>query len=236
VVKDNIFRIKEKIASVCSGINRNPLAITIVAVSKGRAVSQIQEAVAAGITDIGENRVQEALAKYSELKNPRTQEPANSRTIKWHLVGHLQTNKAKEAVKTFDLIHSVDSVRLAQEIDKQATKIGKVQGVLIEIKTSPEATKFGFSPDEAIGAIREMAQFKNMSIKGLMTIAPVTDNPENARPYFKKLRELLEILNRQTGKQANRQQILSMGMTDDFLVAVEEGATMIRLGRAIFDA
>jgi pyridoxal phosphate enzyme (YggS family) len=220
MIKENVLRIKEKITLACLKVNRDPDTITIVAVSKGRRVSEIEQVQTAGIADIGENRVQEALSKYKALCAERT-------SLKWHMVGHLQTNKVREAVKIFDLIHSVDSVKLAREIDKQAVKINKAQDILLEIKTSSETTKFGFSPEEAASAIKEIAQFKNINIKGLMTIAPLVDNPEKARPYFRILKELLE--------RINRQPILSMGMTDDFEVAIEEGSTMVRLGRAIFE-
>jgi len=147
------------------------------------------------------------------------------------LVGHLQTNKVKDAVRIFDLIQSVDSLRLAAEIDKQAAKINKIQDILIEIKTSPEATKFGLKPNAAIEVIKEIAQLKNINMKGLMTIAPLVDEPEKTRPYFRQLRELrdyLRAMNYELG-------ILSMGMTDDFEVAIEEGSNMVRIGRAIFE-
>ena len=229
--RENLLKIKERISSACSGINRDPSSITIVAVSKGRTVEQIQEVIESGvITDIGENRVQEALIKYKELG---TCEPWNLRTIKWHMVGHLQTNKVKDALNLFDLIQSVDSLDLAQEIDKQAAKIHKIQDILIEVKTSPEATKFGLKPDETIEVIKEMAKFKNVNIKGLMTIAPVVDNPEKTRPYFRMLKELKDRINELN--EPSGLNVLSMGMTDDFEVAIEEGADMVRLGRAIFE-
>ncbi|TRZ49103.1 YggS family pyridoxal phosphate-dependent enzyme [bacterium] len=234
MIKDNISRVKEGISSVCARIGRNPASITIVAVSKGRVAREIEEALGAGITDIGENKVQEALIKYKELWP--TRELANSRTISWHMVGHLQTNKVREAVKIFDLIHSVDSVRLAQEIDRQAAKINKVQDILLEIKTSPEATKSGLNPEEAAGAIKKIAQFKNINIKGLMTIAPLVDDPQKARSYFRMLREIRDKINeRNEPNGLNELNVLSMGMTDDFKVAVEESSTMVRLGRAIFE-
>ena len=230
MLKDNALRIKKQIALICSRIRREPSSITIVAVSKGRTVEQIQEVIESGvITDIGENRVQEALIKYKELG---TCEPGNLRTIKWHMVGHLQTNKVKDALNLFDLIQSVDSLDLAQEIDKQAAKIHKIQDILIEVKTSPEATKFGLKPDETIEVIKEMAKCKNINIKGLMTVAPLVDNPEKTRPYFKMLRDLSDTINQLTNNQLT---ILSMGMTDDFELAIEEGSDMVRLGRAIFD-
>jgi hypothetical protein len=226
MIKDNILRIKERIALVCAKINQDPRAISIVAVAKGRAKAEIEEVIAAGLTDIGENRVQEALAKYGEMPD--------AKRIKWHLVGHLQTNKVKDALAIFDLIHSVDSLRLAAEIDKQAAKINKVQDILIEVNTSGEASKFGLKPEEAIEVIKEMAQLKNINIKGLMTIAPVVDAPEKSRPYFRILRELKDKIN-ELRVTSYELRVLSMGMTDDFLAAIEEGANIIRLGRAIFD-
>jgi pyridoxal phosphate enzyme (YggS family) len=213
MIKENILKLKKQI----------PESASIVCVTKGRGVEQIKEAIEAGLTDIGENRVQEAILKHKALSTI----DYRPSTIKWHMVGHLQTNKAKEAVKIFDLIQSVDSLRLAKEIDKEAAKINKTQDTLIEVKTSPEATKFGIKPEEAIELIKEMSKFKNINIKGLMTIAPLVDNPEETRPYFRTLRELRD--------KINGSWILSMGMTDDFKVAIEEGSNMVRLGRAIFE-
>jgi pyridoxal phosphate enzyme (YggS family) len=150
------------------------------------------------------------------------------------MVGHLQTNKVKDAVKIFDLIQSVDSLHLAEEIDKQAAKINKIQDILIEVKTSPEATKFGLQLEVVIEVIKGITKLKNLNIKGLMTIAPIVDNPEKARPYFRLLRELGDKIN-ESRITNHESRILSMGMTDDFEVAIEEGANMVRLGRAIFD-
>lgn len=230
MIRDNLLKIKERIYATCSKVNQDPRSVTIVCVSKGRTIKQIREAIEAGITDIGENRVQEALAKYSQLLTG-DQRPT---TIKWHLVGHLQTNKVKETLEIFDLIQSVDSLHLAREIDKQAAKINKVQEVLIEIKTSPEVTKFGLKPEETPEVIQEIAKLKNMQIKGLMTIAPLLDNPEKARPYFKRLKDLFDEINRLSTIDC-RLSTISMGMTDDFEIAIEEGANMVRLGRAIFE-
>jgi pyridoxal phosphate enzyme (YggS family) len=237
MIKENVPSIRKRIALVCSKFNRDFNSITVVAVSKGRASEQIKEAFEAGITDIGENRVQEALLKYNELQTPNSPLPGRQagklQTIRWHMVGHLQTNKIKEAVRIFDLIHSVDSIRLAKEIDKESAKINKIQNLLIEIKTSPEAAKFGLKPDEAVEFMKEIAELKNISIKGLMTIAPIVDNPEKTRPYFMILKELLFKINR-LGILNYELKTLSMGMTDDFEVAIEEGSNMLRLGRAIF--
>ena len=231
MIKENVSRTRQRILKVCSKINQDPGKITIIAVSKGRVLEQIKEVIDAGINNIGENRVQEAILKYNELI---TSEPANQRTIRWHMVGHLQTNKVKDAVRIFDLIQSVDSVRLAEEIDKQADKINKIQDILIEIKTSPEETKFGLRADEAIEVIKDIAKLKNITIKGLMTIAPIVDNPEKTRPYFKLLRELKDKINKILTPDSQLQ-TLSMGMTDDFEIAIEEGSNMVRLGRAIFE-
>jgi len=229
MIKENVSSIRQRILKVCSKINQDAGKITIIAVSKGRALEQIKQAVEAGITDIGENRVQEAILKYNNL-TPNAQ---HLTPIKWHMVGHLQTNKVKDAVRIFDLIQSVDSVHLAEEIDKQAHKVNKVQDILIEIKTSPEETKSGIKPDEAIKVIPELIRFKNINIKGLMTIAPVVDEPEKTRPYFRLLREFRDTINELRITDYGLR-ILSMGMTDDFEVAIEEGSNMIRLGRAIF--
>jgi hypothetical protein len=230
MVKENISKINERIARVCSRVGRDPGGITVVAVTKGRAAGQIQEAIDCGISDIGENRVQEAVSKYNALYAKRY----TLNAVKWHMVGHLQTNKVKDALKLFELIQSVDSLRLAREIDKYACGMNKVQNILIEVKTSEEATKFGLKPETASDVIKKIACLKNINIAGLMTIAPLADNPEKARPYFKMLRQLRDrIYESQVLKEQLR--ILSMGMTDDFEVAIEEGATMVRLGRAIFE-
>jgi hypothetical protein len=228
MLKDNIAKVKERIASACLRAKRSPPEIKIVAVSKGRPVEDIIEVVTCGITDIGENRVQEAALKHSDKRLAISATP-----IRWHMAGSLQTNKVKEAVRIFDLIQSVDSLYLAKEIDKQAAKINKIQNILIEIKTSPEPTKFGLNPDEAIGVIKEIGKLKNISIKGLMTIALLTDAPEKARPYFRMLREFRDKI-KNYGLRSCELPILSMGMTDDFEVAIEEGADMVRIGRAIF--
>lgn len=240
MIIDNIAKVSQRIAAVCSKIKRDPNSITIVAISKGRTIEQIGEVIAAGITDIGENKVQEAMFKYEgrrmrdEGVRSEAEPPQRGRKIKWHMVGHLQTNKVKEAVKIFDLIQSVDSLRLAGEIEKQALKINKIQNILIEVNTSGELNKFGLRLDEAVGVIQEITKLKNISVKGLMTIAPVVDNPENARPYFRLLSELKEKINNLRLATYDLQ-LLSMGMTDDFEVAIEEGSNMVRLGRAIFE-
>jgi len=225
MIPENILAVRRRAALACSRVRiGHHQVVTIVAVSKNRASAEIEEAVRAGITDIGENRVQEAVLKYQPY-------PA----VKWHMLGHLQTNKVKEAIRIFGLIHSVDSVSLAREIDKQATRIGKVQDILIEIKISPEPSKLGLAPGNSIGALREMAVLKNINIRGLMTIAPIVDESERARPYFRQLRELRDRID-SLNILSNKLDILSMGMSDDFETAIEEGSNMIRIGRAIFGA
>lgn len=228
MIRDNISKIRERIVLAAAKVARRPEDVVVVAVAKTRTPYQVTEAIEAGITDIGENRIQEALLKYSDA-----QLGISDKRIKLHLVGHLQTNKVKDAVKIFDLIHSVDSLRLAQEIDKEAEKINKVQNILIEVKTSPEPAKFGLRPEEVPEIIKQVSRLNHVNIKGLMTIAPLVDNPEEARPYFRMVRELRDRICelRMTNCQLRD---LSMGMTDDFEVAVEEGATMVRIGRAIF--
>jgi len=215
MIKENILKVKERIAAICARIKADPAKITVVCVTKGRPVEQILEAVDAGLIHLGENRVQEARGKYTRV-------PAAD----WQMVGHLQLNKVKEALKIFNLIHSVDSIDLAQEINKQALKINKIQDILLEVKTSPEVTKYGFIPEELSGAVKAILSLENLRVKGLMTIAPAVDNVEEARQYFTQLKELRDKL--------NPSWLLSMGMTDDFEIAIEEGADIIRLGRAIF--
>lgn len=228
-IKENILRIRERIRASCVKSGRLPESVTLVAVTKNRGVEQIKEAIAYGIVDIGENRIQEAIDKYSS-----SQLATGDLQLRWHMVGHLQTNKVKDAVKIFDLIHSVDSLRLAQEIDKQAARINKVQDILIEVKTSPEETKSGVKPEEAEVFLKDISGLNNIKVRGLMTIAPLADNPENSRPYFRALRELRDKIN-QLRATSYELRTISMGMTDDFEVAIEEGADMVRLGRAIFD-
>lgn len=223
MIRDNLTEVRRRIETVCARLNKNPDLITIVGISKNRTVEQLKDLIESGIADVGENKVQEALLKYNQLT-----------TFKWHMVGHLQTNKVKDAVKIFDLIHSVDSVYLAAEINKQAGRINKVQDILIEVNTSGETAKYGFKPDKTASAVKEIAKLGNINIKGLMTVAPIVDNPEQARPFFKLLRELSGQINTLhiTPYTLN---ILSMGMTDDFEIAIEEGSNMVRLGRVLFD-
>lgn len=222
-IADNFKTVMSRIESAVQRAGRSPSSVKLVVVTKTVSAERIREAVAAGALILGENRVQEAKDKIEEL----------GQLADWHLIGRLQTNKAKYAVKLFDLIHSVDNLDLAKEIDKQAAKIGKVQDVLIEVSIAGEAAKAGIALDNTLGLIREAAKLKNISIKGLMTIPPFLDDPEDVRPYFKKLRELSEAIAKKNIPGVFMDE-LSMGMSGDFEVAVEEGATMVRVGTAIF--
>lgn len=223
MIIDNLKAVTQRISRSCEKSGRPPADVKLICVTKEASLSQIEQVLALGIKDIGENRVQDAALKYKAIGDKAT----------WHLIGHLQTNKAKEAVRIFSLIHSTDSIRLAKEIDREAKKIGKIQDILIQVNTSGEASKFGLAPDDVAEFFREVSPYTNISILGLMTIAPEVDDPEKIRPYFRKLRELRDELNdiRYTIYDIR---ILSMGMTNDFEVAIEEGATMVRIGRAIF--
>ena len=218
MITDNVHRVQARIVAACRRVNRDPAGVTLVAVTKGRLVEEIRQVFDAGIFDIGENKIQEAAEKYQALASL----PKPSQPIRWHMIGHLQTNKVKEAVRIFDLIHSVDSVRLAQEIDKQAAKTGKVQDILIEVKTSHEATKYGIDPQDLVTLAYAIAPLAHVRIKGLMTMAPAGGSAESARSCFRSMRSLGHA-------------VLSMGMSDDFEVAIEEGSTIVRVGRALFE-
>ncbi|MCG8431028.1 MAG: YggS family pyridoxal phosphate-dependent enzyme [Candidatus Omnitrophica bacterium] len=238
MIKQGIIKIRERIASACRRAGRQPAEIILVAVSKGRTVDEMRAAFEAGITHIGESRVQEAKLKYDALREESRKDP-----VGWHMVGHLQRNKVRQAVALFELIHSVDSVACARAVDREAARIHKVQDILLEIKTSPETSKYGIHPEEAAGVLRTISAFDNIAVKGLMTIAPYKRRGEDARPYFRTLRQLRDNLNAQgaptrrsiSSGQPERLRMLSMGMTDDFETAIEEGATMVRIGRAIFE-
>jgi hypothetical protein len=215
MIKENIEKVRRRIIDICAKRKIDAGKITLLCVTKGRSVEEILEAVSLGIMHLGENRVQEALQKHKLISQ-----------VQWQMVGHLQGNKVKDALKIFDLIHSVDSISLAGEINQQALKLNKIQDILLEVRTSWELSKFGFNPETLTEAVEEITKFKNLKIKGLMTIAPVLDNAEQARPFFSQLRQLRD--------KINPGWLLSMGMSDDFEVAIEEGADIIRLGRAIF--
>ena len=191
--------------------------------AKGASLDRLYQAIDAGLVDLGESKIQEAKGRHAALSAY-----AASRSVKltWHFIGHLQSNKAKPAVELFDLIHSVDSLHLAEAIDKEASKIAKVQDVLLEVNVAAEASKYGFKEDDLCGALERIKSLRHVRARGLMTIATASDDPQKSRAYFKRLRVLAE--------SCFASPVLSMGMTDDFEVAVEEGATMVRIGRGIF--
>lgn len=230
MISNNIVDIKERIKSAALKAGRDISEIVIIAACKNRNTEQIKEVIDSGIVNIGENRVQEALLKYNQLLTI-DHRPS---TVRWHMIGHLQTNKVKQAVEIFDLIQTVDSFELAKEIDKRANQINKIQRILIEVKTSSEATKTGILPGETENLVQQVLNLPNLKLEGLMTVAPLVDDPEKTRPYFRKLRELKINIDRLPAT-GDRLTILSMGMSDDFEIAIEEGSTMIRLGRAIFE-
>jgi hypothetical protein len=213
----------DRIATVAKRAGRDISTIKLIVVTKTVDPVRIREAVAAGAMILGENRVQEAKEKIERLGS----------IASWHLIGHLQTNKAKYAVKFFDMIHSVDHIDLAWEIDRQAAKIGKVQNALIEVSIAGEEAKAGVTIEGVTDLVKEAAKLKNIAIKGLMTMPPFSDDPEKARPYFRKLRELAAAIVKDNTPNVYMQE-LSMGMSGDFAVAIEEGATMVRVGTAIF--
>jgi len=223
IIKNNLKIINVKIKKAALKASRNPEKIKLVAVTKAAAIEQIKEAINAGVKIIGENKVQEAKEKYQIL----------SADIEWHLVGHLQTNKVKYAVEIFDLIHSVDSIKLAKEIDRRSLQFGKITNVLIEVNISGEKTKYGIKPEEVVPFLKEISEFPRVWIRGLMTIAPIVEDKEKARPYFRKLRELSKEIKSKNIKNV-KMDYLSMGMTEDFEIAIEEGANMVRIGRGIF--
>jgi len=225
-IKNNLEKINEKIKKAALRANRNPEDIKLVAVTKTATIEQIKEAISVGVKIIGENKVQEAKEKYQVLS-------ADIADTEWHLVGHLQTNKVKYAIEIFDLIHSVDSIKLADKIDKRSLQFGMMTNILVEVNVSGEETKYGIKPEEVEPFLKEISEFSGIKVRGLMTIAPIAEDKEEVRPYFRKLRELSEKIENKNIKNV-KMDYLSMGMTDDFEVAIEEGANMVRIGRGIF--
>jgi pyridoxal phosphate enzyme (YggS family) len=227
---ERLAAVRERIAVAAQRSGRDPDAVRLVAVTKTVPVAVVREAYALGLTTFGENRVQEAREKIGTLALP---------DIHWELIGHLQTNKAARAVELFDRVQSVDSVRLAEMLNERAAALGKRLPVLLEVNIGGEATKSGFAPDDVVEAARAIAALPGLLPEGLMTVAPEASDPEEVRPVFRRLRELRD----QLRERVPLPQLpdggwphLSMGMSDDFEVAVEEGATLVRLGRALFGA
>ena len=222
-IRKRIINIKDRINKSAITCGRDPKSIRLVAVSKTVSSDRIREGIDAGIDILGENYIQEARLKFNELA---------AYTVSWHYIGHLQTNKAKYAVRLFDLIHSVDSLKLARELDKQAKKINKIQDILIQINIGKEPSKSGADAENASNLIKDVSCLQNLSVRGLMIMPPFFNDPEKVRPYFSALRDLRDRIHQSaTGIGLHE---LSMGLSNDFEVAVEEGATLVRIGTAIF--
>lgn len=220
-VADNVQRIRDRVAAAALGCGRRPEAVRIIAVGKTKPAEMIRAVHAAGLSDIGENYVQEAAAKRGVIDLPFT----------WHMIGHLQRNKAKRAVELFDVVQSVDSLALAQALNRHAAELGKHLAILLEVNLGGETSKSGMNGDEVQALLEPLAQLQHLSLRGLMTIPPA--DPQAARRAFRQLRELRERLS--AGAPANLSlHELSMGMSDDFEIAIAEGATMVRIGTAIF--
>lgn len=214
MIKDDLLAVERRIAGACARAGRRREEVTLVAVSKTKPAEMVDEAIAAGVTEVGENRVQET----------RDKKPLVRGTARWHLIGHLQSNKAKDAVRLFDVIQTVDDAGLAEKIARAAAAAGKVQDVLLEVNIGGESQKAGAAPADVQSLAKAVSGFDALRLRGLMAIPPAGD-PEETRRWFRELRNLRDVLGVPE---------LSMGMTDDFEVAIEEGATIVRVGRAIF--
>ncbi len=223
MISENLSMIRERMAHAARRAGRNPEDVVLIAASKGVEVERLNEGLSAGIRVLGESKVQEAMPKLQALGNK----------AEWHFIGHLQSNKVKYVVGAFTLIHSVDSIELSEEINSRAEKMGMVQNVLLEVNVSGEKGKFGVIPDKVNVITKAFSGLKHISLRGFMTVPPYSDDPEDARPYFRMLRKLRDNA-MQTGICTDDCRELSMGMSGDFEVAIEEGATMVRIGTAIF--
>lgn len=222
-IRANLEEVERRIQAACDRAGRNRQEVTLIAVSKTKPVSDIREAMECGIDVFGENKVQEIRDKTEQIKEP----------LHWHMIGHLQTNKVKYLPGKVDMIHSVDKLSLAEEIEKQAAKCGIVMDVLCEVNMAGEDTKFGLTKEETPSFVRAIANFPHVRVRGLMTIAPYTEDPESNRKYFRGLYELMESLKKEN-IEGTQLDTLSMGMTGDYEVAIEEGATFVRVGTGIF--
>lgn len=223
MLKENLENVENNIAEACKKAGRDRSEVTLIAVSKTKPVSMLQEIYEEDIRYFGENKVQELCDKIDQMP----------KDIHWHMIGHLQRNKVKYIVGKVDLIHSVDTYRLAEEINIQAKKKNVTVPILVEVNIAEEESKFGISKEDAILLVEEISHLENVRIKGLMTIAPNVENPEDNRQYFQKIKQLsVDITNKNIDNVS--MEILSMGMTGDYMVAIEEGATMVRVGTGIF--
>ena len=223
MIRENLKEVQDKLLQAQEISCRKDGSVLLVAVSKTKPVSDLQEAYRAGVRDFGENKVQELCDKYDQLP----------KDIRWHMIGHLQRNKVKYLIGKTALIHSVDSLRLAEEISRQSVKKGVVTDILIEINCAEEESKFGVSFQEAEPLIRQIAQLPAVLVKGLMTVAPNTDDPEENRKYFRQMRQLSVDIARKNIDNVSMD-VLSMGMTNDYMTAVEEGSSCVRVGTGIF--
>jgi hypothetical protein len=223
-LQDRLARIKERIENAAQACGRPTDAVRLIAVSKTMPAEIVQQAIEAGVTDLGENYIQEARDKINSL----ARFPAN-----WHFIGHLQSNKAKYAVRMFDLIHSVDSLKLAQELDRHAKRNGKIQPVLVQVNVAKEDSKSGVYLENTLRLLVEISRLENIAVKGLMTMPPFFNAPQKVRPYFAELRRLQDKIKAEAIPNVAMDE-LSMGMTGDFEAAIAEGATMVRIGTAIF--
>mgnify|MGYP000544606422 FL=1 len=223
MLKDQLQEVEKRIQAACDRAGRKREEVTLIAVSKTKPVETLQEAYDLGVRIFGENKVQELTAKYEALP----------KDIHWHMIGHLQRNKIKYIIDKVDLIHSVDSLRLAEAIEKEAAKKHVIAKVLIEVNVGREESKFGFLPEELDDFVEKASDFSHIQFMGLMTSAPFVDNPEENRPIFAELRKLSVDIARKNAHNMSMS-ILSMGMTNDYEVAIEEGATMVRVGTGIF--
>jgi len=219
-IKENLLRVRERIERAARKARRDPAEVKLVAVSKTVEVARIREAVEAGVSILGENYIQEAQKKIEEIGS----------CVSWHFIGHLQSNKAKYAIRLFDMIHCVDSLPLADELNRRAEQADRVVKVMIEVNLSKEATKFGTDEEMVFSLARRIQALHHLSLEGLMTMPPYFDSPEKSRPYYIALRELEERMI----KEGVPMKELSMGMSNDFEVAIEEGATFVRVGTGIF--
>ncbi len=223
-MSENIKGVYRRMAHAAMRAGRGPEEVMLIAVSKNVPAAVVRGAIEAGLRDFGENRVQEFSEKRRHLLLPA------GYAVRWHLIGHLQKNKAKAAVEMFDVIHSVDSLELAERVNRHAENVGKIQRILVQVKLSEEESKHGILKEDLADILKGATGLKNLRIEGLMTIPPFFDDPEKVRPYFRELREIRDSAVAMGFDLAE----LSMGMSNDFEVAIEEGATMVRVGTAIF--
>ena len=222
MIRDNLLAVNNRIREACLAAGRSPEEVTLIAVSKTKPLSMLAEAYEAGAREFGENKVQEITEKAESLKNPE---------YHFHMIGHLQTNKVKKAVQYSDYIHSVESLHLAEAVNREAEKQNKIQNILLEVNLSREESKFGLDEEGAMLLAEACKSLPNLRLCGLMTVPPYTEDMETNRPYFRALRELKERMNRELGLSLT---MLSMGMSGDYPVAISEGATHVRVGTAIF--